>query len=292
VARLALLLVLGLLLSLACGQSAEPTPRPTRLRVVRPTPLPTPTATPVPTARPRPTPTPRLVSAGTGVAPTPVRRADLLESATTEPLPTATPAAQTVEEARNLVWVYLTQCATFDPAQLDGYLIKDEWYVKATSKSSLQFGVWRVDATTGDLEPHDVMARQWQPYIESSCSPEAAKKLFSASPTPTPTVGPSPIPTRTPRPTNTPTPIPTATPVVPQTNDAVASLWAYLVKCFPTAELKDFEAVLDPVTKQYVVKDKDEIQYGVWRVNKTDGIITPDNVWARGRDQTVRSGTC
>lgn len=291
-ARLALLLVLVLLLSLACGQSAEPTPRPTRFRVVRPTLLPTPTATPVPTARPRPTPTPRLFPAGAGVAPTPVRGAALLESVPTEPLPTATPVAQTVEDARNLVWVYLTQCSTFDPTQLEGYLVKDDWYVKATSKSPVQFGVWRVDASTGDLEPHDVLARQWQPYIESSCSPEAAERLFSASPTPTPTVGPSPIPTRTPRPTNTPTPVPTATPVVPQTNDAVASLWSYLVKCFPNAELEDLEAVLDPVSNQYVVKDRDEIQYGVWRVNRSDGSIIPDNAWARGRDQTVRSGIC
>jgi len=72
----------------------------------------------------------------------------------------------------------------------------------------------------------------------------------------------------------------------------VASLWSHLVKCFPSAELKDLKAVLDPVTDQYIVKDIDEIQYGVWRVNQSDGIITPDNDWARRRDEIIRGGTC
>ncbi len=63
----------------------------------------------------------------------------------------------------------------------------------------------------------------------------------------------------------------------------MASLWSYLVKCFPSAELKDLKAVLDPVTDQYVVEDDDEIQYGVWRVNQADGVITPEDSWARGR---------
>ena len=69
-------------------------------------------------------------------------------------------------------------------------------------------------------------------------------------------------------------------------------VWSYIVKCFPDAELKDLVAVLDPVSDQYVVKDEDEIQYGVWRVGRFDGRIFPDNNWARVRDETIRSGTC
>ena len=72
----------------------------------------------------------------------------------------------------------------------------------------------------------------------------------------------------------------------------MATLWSYLVKCFPSAELKDLKAVLDPVSDQYVVKDDDEIQYGVWRVNQTDGVITPEDIHARRRDETIRGGNC
>ena len=110
--------------------------------------------------------------------------------------------------------------------------------------------------------------------------------------TPTPTAQPPPTPTQTPRPTVTATPPPTPTPIVPGTSDAVASLWAHLVKCFLRAELKDLKAVLNPVTDRYIVKDTDEIQYGVWRVNQADGVITPDNDWARRRDEIIKGGTC
>ena len=72
----------------------------------------------------------------------------------------------------------------------------------------------------------------------------------------------------------------------------MAAVWTHLVKCFPDAELRDLKAVLDPVSDQYVVKDDDEIQYGVWRVDRFDGKITPDNNWAKLRDQTIRTGTC
>ena len=88
------------------------------------------------------------------------------------------------------------------------------------------------------------------------------------------------------------TPIPTATPIVPSTTDAVATLWSYLVKCFPSAELNDFKAVLDPLSDRYVVKDDDEIQYRVWRVDQADGVITPEDIHARRRDETIRGGNC
>lgn len=199
---------------------------------------------------------------------------------------------QTADQARNFTWVYLTRCTSFDPGQLVAYQVKEDWFVKAQTGSRLDFGIWKVDSETGDLEPHDVKSREWRPYIESSCSPEIAATLFPVTPMPTITVAPSPTPTKTPSPTRTPTPIPTATPVVPNTSDAVASVWSYLVKCFPKAELADFKSVLDPVNDQYVVKDKDEIQYGVWRVDQDDGDITPDNGFTRARDQIIRSGNC
>ena len=162
--------------------------------------------------------------------------------------------------------------------------------MQAPDAKKFFFGIWRIESSTGKLFPHDVTARNWQPYVETGCDPVAGLGVLPT--TPTPTVKPPPTPTQTPRPTPTLTPMPTATPIVPSTTDAVASLWAHLVKCFPDAELNDLKAVLDPVTDQYIVKDDDEIQYGVWRVNQADGVITPDNDWARKRDDIIKSGTC
>lgn len=293
-ARLALLMVLGLLLSLACGSSDESTARQVRTRVVRPTSLPTPTPTLIPTATPRPSPSPTVPVTPPKVQgfPTPITLPVSTPAPIVELVPLGTPVVKTEGDAKNLAWVYLSQCTSFDPKVLTVVQIKDDWFVQGSVGSPLRFGVWKVDPKTGDLTPHDIQAREWQPYVESGCSPDVAAALFITTPTPNPTATPEPTPTRTPTPPATLTPVPTATPVVPSTTAAVASLWSYLVKCFPTAELNDLEAVLDPVTRQYVVKDKDEIQYGVWRVGRSDGIITPDNAWARGRDQTVRSGTC
>ncbi len=162
--------------------------------------------------------------------------------------------------------------------------------MQAPDAKKFFFGIWRIESATGKLFPHDVTAHKWQPYVETGCDPVAGLGVLPTNPTPT--AKPPPTPTQTPRPTPTLTPIPTGTPVVPSTTDAVATLWSYLVKCFPSAELKDLKAVLDPVSDQYVVKDDDEIQYGVWRVNQTDGVITPEDIHARRRDETIRGGTC
>lgn len=162
--------------------------------------------------------------------------------------------------------------------------------MQAPDATKFFFGIWRIDTANGNVLPHDVTARNWLPYVETECDESVGLAVLPT--TPTPTAAPPPTPTRTPKPTLTPTPLPTPTPIVPGTSDAVASLWSYLVKCFPSAELKDLKAVLDPVTDQYIVKDEDEIQYGVWRVNQSDGVITPDNDWARRRNETIRAGTC
>ena len=65
-----------------------------------------------------------------------------------------------------------------------------------------------------------------------------------------------------------------------------------MVKSFPRAELKDLRALLDPVTDQFIVKDVDEIQYGVWRVNLAYGLITPGDDQARRREAIINGGTC
>ena len=64
------------------------------------------------------------------------------------------------------------------------------------------------------------------------------------------------------------------------------------MECFSDAKRNELEAVLDPVSDEYVVKDKDEIQYGVWRVDRNSGTIEAVDKWARGRKQIILSGTC
>jgi len=179
-------------------------------------------------------------------------------------LPPAGGAVQSELEARNVAWVYLSRCTPFNPSQLAAYEVENDWYVQAPDAKKFFFGIWRIESATGKLFPHDVTARKWQPYVETGCDPVAGLGVLPTTPTP----------------------------IVPSTTDAVATLWSYLVKCFPNAELNDFKAVLDPVSDRYVVKDDDEIQYRVWRVDQADGVITPEDIHARRRDETIRGGNC
>ena len=292
-AKLFLAAALGMLLAFACGFTGEPESEKTPLHRARATPkvaaTAIPTATPRPTERPRPRPTrAALVVPSFGAAASPTPRP--VVAPTPLPVTIVALAVTTRDEARNLVWVHLSRCAPLDPSQLNAYQVKKDWFVKAPTTAPIQFGVWKVDAKSGDLTPHDILAGEWQPYIDSGCNAELGQSLLPA--TPAPTQVPTPTPTPTPRPTLTPTPMPTATPIVPNTGEAVDSIWSYLVKCFPDAERNELVAVLDPVTDEYVVKDKDEIQYGVWRVDRDSGTIAPDNQWAQGRNQLIQSGTC
>ena len=102
------------------------------------------------------------------------------------PESTPTPIAQTMEEARELVWVYLSQCIFFEPVQLGGHLVRGDWFVQASSNAAREYGVWKVDPATGSLEPHDGLARDLQSLVEARCSDEAYATLFPPTPTPVP----------------------------------------------------------------------------------------------------------
>ena len=292
VGKLFLLALLGFLLPLACGES----PTPTRLPTITPgvavilDPTPTDVPIPTPTSRPRLRPPVAAFTIPATVAPAATIRPTVARAPSQLALPPAGGAVQSELEARNVAWVYLSRCTPFNPSQLAAYEVENDWYVQAPDAKKFFFGIWRIESATGKLFPHDVTARKWQPYVETGCDPVAGLGVLPT--TPTPTASPPPTPTRTPRPTPTLTPIPTATPIVPSTTDAVATLWSYLVKCFRSAELNDFKAVLDPVSDRYVVKDDDEIQYRVWRVDQADGVITPKDIHARRRDETIRGGNC
>ena len=210
-------------------------------------------------------------------------------TATPLPTPTAVPVANQTE-ARNLVWAYLSQCVSLDLQQLEAVPVREVWLVQIAAGRPQRYGIWKVDSSTGGLEPHNLLARQWQSVVGSQCDPEELAALLP--PTPTLTPQPTSTPTPTPIPTPTPTSTPRPTPVLRSTSDAVATLWAYLVGCFPTLSTSDLESTLAPASGDYIVKDRASNVYGVWRVRPDDGSISPDNAQARTKDRRVTGGTC
>ena len=245
----------------------------------------TPTATP--TSIPTPTATPRIIRRSTPTAratPRPRSVAPTLAPPATTARPTQTPVAESQSQARNLVWAHLSRCVSFDPNDLTAVPVRDDWFVKASEGGPQTYGTWKVDSVSGGLEPYDLLAREWQTVVDSECSPEDLSVLVVPTPTLTPQATPTPTPT--------PRPSPTSTPVLRSTSEAIATLWAYLVKCFPTLDVSDLESTLDPPTGEYIVKDEGSSVYGVWRVGRIDGDISPDNDRARSRNQTVRQDNC
>ena len=219
----------------------------------RPTPPPTSTFTPVPT----PTSTPRP------------RGSAFLPAGTPNP---ALFVIRSEAEARNLIWAHLSRCPTFDPRDLVSYQVQEGWFVKAQTESGQQYGVWKVSAFTGTVVPHDPLSDEWERFINSSCDPVTRSVLV--------------LPTATPMAV-------APTPILHSPTEAINTVWAYLVKCFPNLNTSDFESVLDTVQGEYLVKDKnDPAYYGVWRIDRFDGTIDADNERARVRDQVVKNNSC
>ena len=187
----------------------------------------------------------------------------------------ATPLIRSADQARNLVWIHLSRCVSFEASELETSKVQEDWFVKASTGSATGFGLWKVGASTGDLQPYDLSARNWASYVEAECSPEVSEAVF----------------THTPVPTSTSTPVPP--PVVTDVDTAVTALWAHLVKCAPGLQIEAFEARLNPAEGEWVVTTRtgDETDYGVWTVGQ-DGSISPGNRQAILKDQLVLSGSC
>ncbi len=264
--KLVLATVLGTWLLVSCGGGGggaellvTPPPGPTFTRA----PTPTPTALPTPTA----TPTPR-------------------------PAPTSTPVARSEEDARKLVWAHLSQCFPVALNELTALRItlapdvgtgdaKDNWFVEAATGDAAQvYGKWRVDAASGMLIPHDVLAQDVEPYVKSGCDPAELPVQFR------------PTPTATPSPTDTPTPGPTPAPLITTAENAVATVWARLIQCFASLSIDDLEGRWDPGRTEWVVITKATAgsDFGVWRVRPGDGTIVPENRRAQALDETVNQG--
>ena len=207
------------------------------------------------------------------LTPSPVPTPTLPPETTPTITPTPQPTQATPDEvgARNVVWVYLAECAPIELTQLQANLIQGDWYVRASTGSTREYGVWKVNAAAGSLQPHDTRAREWESFVSSRCirKGEAFTTLFpptptvvpTATPIPTPTAvptatpdpTPTPVPTPTFTPTPTPVPTPTPTPIVGVADIAVTALWAHLVKCYSEIRVEDLEARWNPATGEWVV---------------------------------------
>ena len=174
-------------------------------------------------------------------------------------------AVGSFEDARNLIWVYLSQCISFDVDQLQAELVRDDWYVKAASGSPQGYGIWRVNAFSANLDTHDHAARQWKSYINSECDPDVPISISTPAPTP----------------------------VITDPAQAVVTLWTYLAKCYSELPVADLQATWDPGKGDWVVITGPgaETDYGVWRVQR-NAVIFPDNFEARNRNQEVEAETC
>lgn len=183
-----------------------------------------------------------------------------------EPDSAPEPSVQTEEEARNLVWVHLSQCINFAASDLQATQITGDWFVKSTGESERRTGLWKVGAAAGAVEPYDVLSRQWQRVVESECSAESLSAL------------------------TTPTPVPTATPAIADGARAVAVVWSYVAQCLPDTPLENFEATLSPVLNQWVVTTKAEslTDFGAWTVDAATGALAPYAGFSREWDSVVK----
>ena len=183
-----------------------------------------------------------------------------------EPNPVPAASVETEEEARNLVWVHLSQCINFAASDLQATQITGDWFVKSTGESERRTGLWRVEAATGAVEPYDVLSRQWQTVVESECKAETLSAL------------------------TTPTPVPTAAPTIADGAGAVAVVWSYVAQCLPNTPLESFEATLSPVLNQWVVTTKSEslTDFGAWKVDAVTGALAPYAGFSREWDSVVR----
>ncbi|MDA0733062.1 MAG: hypothetical protein O2909_01565 [Chloroflexi bacterium] len=184
------------------------------------------------------------------------------------PVPTVTTPGND-DQARNLVWAYLTQCVSIKVNDLEARQIQGEWFVQAAGEPSDQYGLWKVDPSSGVIQAHNIRARQWEPLINQDCTPGLFSGFF------------------------TPTPSPLLNSDITEASQAVTTLWATLVNCYPNMAIDDLQATLNSAKGEWVVTAKTNISanYGVWAV-ASDGTVSPKNRQAQGVFDQLDSGLC
>lgn len=204
------------------------------------------------------------------------------------------PVVNNEKEARNLVWVHLSQCFTLESGELEATLITGNWFVKSSNTggaagdaeapkapaaapgaegalkegSSIEAGIWKVEGMTGTVEPYDVLSRQWHSVVESKCDPVALAALATPTPVPAPTA---------------------IVPVIVDAAGAVAAVWSYLARC-SNVSMDLFEAPMNPVQGRWVVITKagSATDFGTWVVDAATGSLQPYAGLSRQWDSVVK----
>jgi hypothetical protein len=202
----------------------------------------------------------------------PAENSEITESAVESPPEETTdnpPLDVGAEEAIDLAWAYLSQCVSLSVSELAARQINGQWFVQAAGENPDLYGVWKVDPLTGSVEAHNIRARQWAPQINSECTQEAFAQFYVA--TPAPPIGAG----------------------ITDAEQAVTSLWATLVKCYPTVQTGNLQATLNPARAEWIVTGKAEVttNYGVWIV-RSNGEIVPHNRQAQGIYDQLDNGLC
>ena len=203
--------------------------------------------------------------------------ADASESSDTAADPEADPAAeaepaaaaagvlvQGADLARNLAWVHLSQCVSLKSIELAATLINADWYIAGSAEATRAYGFWKVDAASGAVTPHDTLSRKWQAALDALCNTESMEAVATLA-----------------RP---------QTPVIADAADAVATVWSFLIRCFPNLEKEIFEATHDPALGAWIVVTKTDSaqQFGTWKVAELAGVIKPYAGLAQAWDSTVK----
>ena len=180
----------------------------------------------------------------------------------------------TPELAAVRVWSGVYSCSQDFPALSDFSAIldvKNQWLVEGRTDVT-SYGLWRVDALTGEVEPLDERARlvfgSCDASVTTLTGEQAAVRVWVATydcfaapdpaPTPTPTSGATPTPVPTPTPGPEPTPHPDSPP------------------------LEAFTAAQETPYRWVVEGREDTRLMGLWLVETDTGDITGLDAEARG----------
>ena len=166
------------------------------------------------------------------------------------------------EQARNLVWAYISQCITFASNELEATQITGNWYVKGNSDATRDYGFWEIDAATGGVSPHDTRSRGWESAVAAKCSPDSLQAIAMRSQ------------------------------IIPDAAGATASVWSFLVQCVPTLPRESLDATFDPAQGKWVVVTKPESNddFGTWTVDAELGVLDPYTDVSRQWESVVRLG--
>ena len=121
-----------------------------------------------------------------------------------------------------------------------------------------------MDADTGAVTPHDAVSRQWQTAFDSQCSAAALEAIAKPA-------GPQ-------------------APVITVADDALATVWSHLSRCFPNLKKEAFEATHDPARGEWVVVTKADSgrEFGTWKVTALTGELQPYSGQAQAWDASVK----